>query len=206
MNSMESGDEVMVSSIVCEYYETDNYSSADKLIDSLLECSRDNICYLISGLKQKEIITYSIPQYSSFADGTINMIKYLRMAGDFGPSFLEVGQHYIESGSDERAYVKYGENHAKLAEILGVVEIRQENRKRVYLNELGKALEKRSKLEQEDCFVKLSARVPIVQYAIKHGISDSKALEEVMRMYLSESTAERRRRNTWDMIVKLREG
>ena len=190
---MESGDK-MVNSIVCVYYETGKYNNADELIDSLLECSNENICYLISGLEQKEIVTYSIPQYSSFVDGTTNMIKYLRMAGDFGPSFLEVGQHYIDSGSDERAYVKYGENHAKLAEILGVVEIRQESRKRVYLNELGKSLEK------------LSGRVPIVQYAIKHGTPDAKALEEVMRMYLSKSTAERRRRNTWDMVVKLREG
>ena len=205
MNSMESGDK-MVNSIVCEYYETGKYNNADELIDSLLECSNENICYLISGLEQKEIVTYSIPQYSSFVDGTTNMIKYLRMAGDFGPSFLEVGQHYIDSGSDERAYVKYGENHAKLAEILGVVEIRQESRKRVYLNELGKSLEKRSEAEQEDCFVKLSGRVPIVQYAIKHGTPDAKALEEVMRMYLSKSTAERRRRNTWDMVIKLREG
>lgn len=205
MNLMESGDK-MVSSIVCEYYETGKYSNADELIDSLLECSRENICYLISGLEQREIVTYSIPQYSSFVDGTINMIRYLRKAGDFGPTFLEVGQHYIESGSDERAYVKYGENHAKLAEVLGVVEIKQENRKRVYLNALGRALEKRCEVEQNDCFVKLSGRVPIVQYAIKNGTPDAKALEEVLCLYLSKSTAERRRRNTWDMVVRLREG
>lgn len=205
MSLMESGDK-MINPLVCKYYETGRYNNADELIDSLLECSKENICYLISGLDQREIVTYSIPQYSSFSDGTTNMIQYLRMAGDFGPTFLEVGQHYIASGSDERAYVKYGENHAKLAEILGVVDIRQENRKRVYLNELGKALEKRSKTEQEDCFVKLAGRVPIVQYAIKHGIPDAKALEEVMYKYLSKSTAERRRRNTWDMVVMLREG
>lgn len=201
---MESGDKV-VSSIVCKYFASGSYDNAEQLVEALLECSKENICYLISGLKQREIVSYSIPQYSSFKDGTINFIKYLRMAGDFGPSFLEVGQHYIESGSDERAYVKYGENHAKLAEILGVVEIRQENRKRVYLNELGKALEKRTEEEQQECFVKLSGQVPIVQYAIKHGTTDAKSLEEVMRKYLSASTAERRRRNAWDMVVMLRE-
>lgn len=196
----------MVNAIVCKFYENNEYENADKLIDSLLECSKENICYLVSGLEQKEIVTYSIPQYSSFNDGTIEMIRYLRMSGNFGPSFLEIGQHYIESGSDKRAYVKYGENHAKLAEILGVVDIRKRDIKRVYLNDLGIALEKRSIEEQKDCFIKLSGRVPIVQYAIKQGLSDVKSLEMVMGQYLSESTVKRRRKNTWDMITMLREG
>ena len=202
---MKECDESMINSIIYNFFEDGTYTDADELIDALLASSRENICSLISETKQKDIITYSIPQYSSFEHGTTHMIKYLRMAGDYGPSFLEIGQHYIESGSDKRAYVKYGENHAKLAEVLGVVEIRKENVRRAYLSELGKALEKRSIEEQKECFVKLAGSVPMVQYVIKQGIANSAILEKAMRLYLSESTAKRRRKNTWDMVQKLRE-
>lgn len=200
---MEDGD-YMVHPIIKEYYTNGICNDALKLVDELCICSRSDICKLISKLDQKKITTATIPQYSSFDNGTINMIRFLRMAGNFGPSFLEVGQHYLESGHQERAYIKYGENHSKLAEILGTTIIKKEDRKRVYLNELGYALEKRSLEEQHDCFIKLAGIVPIVQYAIINNIEDDRELEKVLCNYLSPSTALRRRRNTWYLISGLR--
>ena len=53
-------------------------------------------------------------------------------------------------------------------------------------------------------FIKLSARVPIVQYALKNNIESDKELENVLGDYLARSTALRRRRNTWYLVSAIR--
>lgn len=194
----------MESKVVAEYYMKGQYTDANALVEELLQLDRKDVCDIVVNLEQKVITTASIPQYSSFDDGTTNLIQFLRMAGNFGPSFVEVGKHYLETGHQERAYIKYGENHAKLSEILGTTIIKKEDRKRVYLNDLGIAIEHRSVEEQHECFIKLSARVPIVQYALKNNIESDKELENVLGNYLARSTALRRRRNTWYLVSAIR--
>ena len=195
---------LMESKIVNAYFENCKFTDAATLVDELLALSRQEVCEIIVSQDQKEITTASIPQYSSFDDGTVNLIQFLRMAGNFGPSFVEVGKHYLDTGHQERAYIKYGENHAKLSELLGTTVIKNEDRRRIYLNELGLAIERRNAEEQHECFVRLSARVPIVQYALKKDIQSDKELERVFGNYLAASTALRRRRNTWYLISALR--
>lgn len=193
-----------MSEILCDYFERKQYYDVDDLVSKLICCSRSDIVSIIKTLPQKEITTATIPQYSSFKDGTINMLKYLRMAGDFGPSFVDIGRHYLESGHNERAYVKYGENHAKLGYLLGITDIRKTDRNRIYLSELGIALEKMSEDIQHDCFIKLAGNIPIIQYAIKNNIDTSEELEKELMKYLAPTTALRRRRNTWYLISALR--
>lgn len=115
----------MESKVVAEYYMTGQYTDANALVEELLQLDRKDVCDIVVNLEQKVITTASIPQYSSFDDGTTNLIQFLRMAGNFGPSFVEVGKHYLETGHQERAYIKYGENHAKLSEILGTTIIKK---------------------------------------------------------------------------------
>ena len=203
MIMMEDGDS-MIHPLVDEFYRTGEYDDVASLVDRLIECSRSDICELIRREEQGQITTGTIPQYSSFEDGTTNLIKYLRMAGDFGPSFVEVGKHYLESGHQERAYIKYGENHSKLAQILGMVTIKKEDRKRVYLSEIGFELEKRNEDDQHECFIKLAGLIPIVQYAVKNNIEDDRTLEKVLNEYLSPTTALRRIRNTWYLVAAIR--
>ena len=166
----------MESKVVAEYYMTGQYTDANALVEELLQLDRKDVCDIVVNLEQKVITTASIPQYSSFDDGTTNLIQFLRMAGNFGPSFVEVGKHYLETGHQERAY----------------------------LNDLGIAIEHRSVEEQHECFIKLSARVPIVQYALKNNIESDKELENVLGDYLARSTALRRRRNTWYLVSAIR--
>ncbi len=202
MIMMEDGD--FMNEIIQIYFEFNICNDTSLFVTQLARCERKKVCDFMRELPQKEITSATIPQYSSFEDGTVNMIKYLRMAGNFGPSFVEVGQHYLESGHKRSAYIKYGENHAKLAELLGVADIRKQDMKRVFLNELGYELEKQPIIVQHDCFIKMAAAIPIVQYAIVEDIKDDRELERVLSDYLSPSTAIRRRRNTWYLISALR--
>lgn len=104
----------MESKVVAEYYMTGQYTDANALVEELLQLDRKDVCDIVVNLEQKVITTASIPQYSSFDDGTTNLIQFLRMAGNFGPSFVEVGKHYLETGHQERAYIKYGENQCQV--------------------------------------------------------------------------------------------
>ena len=179
------------------------YESASKIIAELLNTNTTEICTCISIKEPNTVSKYNIPQYSCYPNGTYEMLRYLRMSGDYGPSFVEIGEHFLESGHKQTAYLKYGENHAKLAELLGIVEIKKIERKRVFMSDIGKIIEKLDVKKQNDCFIKLAARIPIIQEAIKLGITNQKDLEEHLSRYLSQTTATRRRKNTWMLIEKL---
>lgn len=190
--------------ILKRYFEDGTYDDANTLIDTLLYYSDEDIVENVVSTEEKAIEPYSIPQYSSYEDGTVNMIHYLRCIGDFGPSFVEIGKHYLGSDRNDVAYRKYGENHAKLAEVLGLAYIVNDGSKRVHLTEIGRELEKRDIEVQKSCIKKLAGQIPIVQKAIRDDFKSSKELESLMRNYLSESTVQRRRKNTWDLVCKLR--
>jgi len=185
------------------YFAENKITSPDTIVNELLNTSLEELCEWLRDLEQKTVNTHNIPQYSSYKDGTFEMLKYLRMSGDFGPSFPEIGEHFLESGHKSMAYIKYGENHAKLAQLLGLVEIKKTDKKRVYLSEIGRTIEKLSEEKQYDCFAKLAVRIPIVQEAIKQDIPSAKELEEHLKIYLSPVTALRRRKNTWELIKRL---
>ncbi len=186
------------------FFETGNYSSADSIIEQLIVSSKSDICDCIVSITQKPVTKYNIPQYSNYENGTSEMIKYLRMSGDFGPSYTEVGEHFLLSGHNSSAYTKYGENHSKLADLLGVAVIKKEDRKRIYLSEIGKIIEQLKYEDQKDCFAKLAVRIPIVQRALKLDIKTSAGLEVLLNDYLSPSTALRRKKNNWVLIENIR--
>jgi len=189
--------------VLFEYLQYGKTELPEQVVNELTQISQSEICNCISRMECPNVNSHNIPQYSNYDNGTYEMLKYLRMSGDFGPSFTEIGEHFLERGHKPVAYIKYGENHSKLAELLGLVEIKKTDRKRVYLSEVGKRIEKLEKKQQFDCFTKLAARVPIVQEAVKRGISSPKELEVLLNDYLSAVTALRRRRNTWILVERL---
>ena len=188
-----------------DYFSTGIVSSPKKIVDELLCVGIDEIKKAVLATPQQTVTNHNIPQYSSFMNGTSEMLKYLRMSGDYGPSFIEIGEHYLESGHKATAYIKYGENHAKLAELLGIVVIKKSDKKRVFLSDIGREIEKLDSEKQEECYIKLAFRIPIVQEAIRLNISSAKELEVHLNTYLSPVTAVRRRKNTWSLIEKVRE-
>lgn len=187
-----------------EYYKSGKCKEPEIIINDLLNVSRKEICEYIESIEQKPVTKHNIPQYSSYTNGTVELLRYLRMSGDYGPTFLEVGEHFLDNRHKQNAYIKYGENHSKLAEELGIVEIRKIGKKRVFLTSVGRTIEKLDDVQKEDCIAKMAGMIPIVQEAIKLKITDAKELEALLKKYLSPVTCVRRRRNTWILIEKLR--
>ena len=151
------------------------------------------------------ITTDNIPQYSSYFDGTKEIINILRMAGDIGPSFKEVGVYLLGKGKSNAAYSKYGENHAKLAREYGLVYFFHSSSYKVYLTKLGKMVEQLDNTMQDDILIKLSLRIPIIQYCFNNSIFIPKHIEKVLNNYLSKSTAKRRKNNVFTIINMVNE-
>lgn len=193
-----------ITKILLVYMESGIITSEKQLVDELLHSTIEDIKQATLSIPQLIVTSHNIPQYSSFANGTSEMLKYLRMSGDYGPSFIEIGEHYLESGHKATAYIKYGENHAKLAELLGLVIIKRLDKKRTFLSDLGREIEKLRSEQQDNCFAKLALKIPIVQEAIRFNIASPKELEAHLVKYLSPITAIRRRKNTWLLIEKVR--
>lgn len=187
-----------------EFLNTGRAVSPISIVDAVLCVDRDEVREYALKSSNNPISKDNIPQYSCYDNATYEMLKYLRMAGDFGPSFIEVGEHFLGIGHKEDAYRKYGQNHSRTAELLGLVIIKKTDKKRVYLSEIGKLIERLEKEQQYECFTKLAAKIPVIREAIRQDINTARDLEVFLNNYLSPITAIRRRKNTWDLIEKLR--
>lgn len=142
-----------------------------------------------------EISPSNIPQFSSFLDGTEELVTVLRKAGNYGPTFKDVGEHLLGQGKKTGAYVKYGENHVKLASIYNLVYIDKDRKSRAYLTELGKQFEKLNKDDKRDFLIKMSFSIPVVQYCIKKAANEIVDVDGVLAEHLSPTTVIRRRSN-----------
>ena len=185
------------------FYEKRIINDPDKLAAKILSLSYQEINFLVQNIPQVKIEASNIPQYSNFYNGTINMISYLRMSGNYGPTFIEIGKHFMRNKNDA-AYRKYGENHVKLAQMLGLVNFKKRNSIQAFLNPLGISVEKMSEPDKLNVISKLTGLIPIVQYAIINQLNDVLDLQTVLMKYLSEKTAVRRRKNCWDLVEMFR--
>lgn len=138
-----------------------------------------------------EVKSIDVPQFSSFGAATNRLPEILEFAPE-GMSFAEIGYQLVKSPNDS-AGTKYGENHAKLAEMLDLVEISNRPSK-VTSTKLGKYLLGFKPEEKKELLKRLLVR----QFLIKKLIHDAgegrvRYISEVCS--LSKSTAARRGRN-----------
>lgn len=117
----------------------------------------------------------------------------LQNEGDYGFRFETLGKKLTHStDKSDIAYIKYGENHAKLAAILDLVLIISiSGAKYAYLTELGKILAC-NKEAQDEIIAKLIPLIPIIQFCLRRAVHEKVDVEIILRRYLSKSTAYRR--------------
>ncbi len=147
----------------------------------------------------------NIPQFSSFYNGNVHLTKILHECGNFGPDFVVLGKYLTGNGKKLGAYRKYGENHAKLGELLGLCFIDTTPRpNKVFLTNLGKIFVHLEDARQKEFVAKISVQIPIVNLVLKKAIRGIVNLRDEMTVYLSKSTLDRRLPNVMCILSNLR--
>ena len=175
----------------------------ETIINEMRNTKIEEIIEFIKNNETNEVNSANIPQFSFFDNGTIFLIEKLRMGGNYGPTFKELGEQFLGQGKKKGAYVKYGENHAKLGRLYDLVYIKKDRVSRVYLSTLGRILEGLEIEEQEELLSKFSFKIPIIQQCIKYDILNSDGVMELLMEYLSVNTALRRKSNVINILKML---
>jgi len=84
------------------------------------------------------LVPFDVVQFSNFEDCTCKLVKVLYFSGNKGYSYEEVGGILLDAKRKNLALKKYGENHSKTANVLGLTKIIKINNKtQVFLTNLG---------------------------------------------------------------------
>lgn len=174
-------------------------------LNKLEEYTFDQLIELTIKYNSEPITAANIPQFSQFHDGIHNILKVLRQAGDYGPTYNEVGKYLTERGKQDGAYKKYGENHSKLAALLDLTYLERNGTIQVYLTLLGKELEKLTVQQAEAIAAKLAIKIPVITEILKRAMVGRVAIVDVLKEYLSDTTARRRESNVRNIIKIIQE-
>ncbi|MFI3171700.1 MAG: hypothetical protein R3Y58_04940 [Eubacteriales bacterium] len=140
----------------------------------------------------KIINSSNIPQISSIDNGTTGLLKILMSLENYGVSFYDIGKSMLGEGKKDGAYIKYGENHAKLARELDLVYIESQDKSYVYLTILGEQLLEYQADEVKEIVAKLMLFIPIIKYLMKNDFLNQEQIVREIENFLAASTALRR--------------
>ena len=104
------------------YYEFP-HDEVEEYVKSISDEPVDRLLAYIRGFSEKEIIKPAdVFQFSNFNDATDSFCEKVEAVDNPGLSHLEVGKLLLDDGKvrNDAAYIKYGENHSKLAKELGL--------------------------------------------------------------------------------------
>lgn len=163
----------------------------------------NDIIRLIKYEERENITKDNIPQYSDIKLGYLKLFEVLKQLDNHEGEFEDIGYYlYEEDVRDQKskfAKQKYGENHAKLACLLDLVQIGKKGiRSVVRINKFGEMFNEDNQINKEEMFAKLSLRVPIIQNRVL-GNDNMDNIFEGMEV-LSKKTSERRRSNVETMV------
>ena len=139
-----------------------------------------------------------VPCFSTFEIGATRVPELLEFSPS-GLSFKELG-YKLKKPLQKTASQKYGENQARLAEMLHLVTINDSAPKRVFVTRLGKYLNRYSFLEKENVIRSLLLQDPYIQHVVTATLHYSYNYSEVLTV-LSRSTAMRRRQNVRKIVT-----
>jgi len=154
---------------------------------------------------RNDIGTSAIPQYSNFDNGAYKVVEILHDQGNSGLTFTEMGSYLEGQGKKNIAYYKYGENHAKLAELLDFVTITNTRPRKVFLTKFGEAFYNSKQSKKIEIIKNQIFRMDLVKYIIQKHAEDSFNLEAYLLLYLKPSTVNRRKSNIKTLFKFLRD-
>ncbi len=92
-------------------------------VEKIISEPIDRYIIYIKGLKEREQITSKdVFQFSDFSDATLVICEKIKAHNNPGVKYIDVGKILLDDGKIRKdgAYTKYGENHVKTAEAIGL--------------------------------------------------------------------------------------
>ena len=182
--------------------ETDD-EAINSYLNKLLDVPVDQfVNYIFDNYSREPIAAADVFQFSSLEDATVNICAKIRAVNNPGMTFLEIGELLLDDDVDRKkgAYTKYGENHIKAAELLGLA-FKGEDRL-YYLTFVGMMLNKISEDKRNKLITRLILKNKLIMQMLLVSSKGSFDLEAFL-YDLSEKTYQRRRSNVKAVVSLL---
>ena len=176
------------------------YGSVLSYIYELLNISlMDYVDFIIQNYKVPYLEASDIFQFSNFDDCTKNICRVIKEAGDKGYVALDIGKLLENDGLERKdgAYIKYGENQAKTAVQLGLLNLLSN---KFFLSCFGFVFNDLSDEMQSKFINRLILRNKLIQRLIYKSKTNGKAEYSYEAGFLSQSTLLRRKSNVKTII------
>lgn len=149
--------------------------------------------YIEKLTERTKIESRDIFQFSDLNDGTYVFCEKMKTTNNPGMKFIDIGRILLDDGKVRKdgALVKYGENHAKTAEMLG---LSFELCKTYYLSGIGYIYAELSEEKQKRFLTRLVLRNKLVTRLYQASKNGTINMREFLYM-LSDSTYIRRKSN-----------
>lgn len=194
---IEINEKMMYKSFKIDYISILNY------INDIINIEYDFfIEYIISNYDVQYLTSDDVLQYSDLYDATVKICNKFKNDGDKGYRFVEIGQ-MLEDDDIQRedgAYRKYGENHSKTGENIGLL---QKIDYTYYLSCLGETMNLLNSEQQEKLVDRLLLRNKLVRRLLYKSIKLNNASYEYECGFLKASTMNRRKSNVKKIIVRI---
>ena len=177
------GNIVVDNAVACSYLNELIAIPIDKFVE-----------YIFERFTREPIVAADVFQFSSLEDATFTICSKIKNANNPGLTFLEIGKLLLDDDVTRKtgAYTKYGENHIKAAELLGLA-YKGEN-KLYYLSFVGMLINEFSEKKRNQLVTRLILKNKLVIQMLLFSAKGSYELETFL-YDLSESTYQRRRSN-----------
>lgn len=130
----------------------------DDYINNLIKINIDSyMCWIKDHILSFEFDKTDVVQFSSFNSATTEICKLVYESGDPGLSYVEIGKLLQNDGIERsvNANTKYGENHSKTAEKLGLM---FSLKKRYFLSCIGYRFNELNEKDQQKFLLRLILR------------------------------------------------
>lgn len=189
-----------------DYSSEEKFEEFIKIIVSILSSWRTSeiINLLSSSYSHKKVIASEVPQFSDFFDVVFKTPRAIDNSNKKDISFVEMGKLLAPNTSKvDGAHMKYGENHAKTAALLGLTTVVNG---KINLSDFGKAYLNLDPYMQALIVPALCLKVPIIYNYFCGTVSENGIEDDMDEAGLSESTKGRRRSNIRAMISIVKDG
>lgn len=163
-------------------------------IERIISEPIDRYIEFVKGMIESDrIISKDVFQFSNIDDATINICKKVKDNSNPGMKYIDIGKVLLDDGKirEDGAYTKYGENHVKTAEALGLF---FELSRTYFLSCLGYIYCDLTVDEKNKLITRLLLRNRLITRLINASENGNVNVREFLYM-LSDSTYTRRKSN-----------